>query len=564
MKRLSLRLSLCVVAAAATCVPLMPAQAETHKPFYSRLNPKTWFKKSEPEGRAKIVDEQSQIVPGSATTSVRPHLTEDPFAIPLTETAKSPSSVEKPRTQTADRSTPQIAPSVATRSAVNDAANDFEEFGSSKKPNATKAGEAPSAEARVARKPASKGGANQFEEGFDDEFNALVKSVKSEQSSAPALPDLAEANSGITKTVRQRDRERQSASANEATGLVSDAAKGALSEFEQFAAEQASSVTAANTDTPVEQRRVAKSASQSLAKPKRELLDPDSTTTSGSSDAIETRDVIATSRRGMESSILRGGLAQDASSKDGREAAGSRLTQTSGTTPRSTEKTLIAPRTSASQLPEVRSSLAARDDMPLIVPNDQVPERRLYVASQSYRAATSTSAASNQSAATETALVPTITAPRVAPMPQEEITPRVSANRAPALTLPEPSKVRQLAYEDQAPVESRLPLLSIGGGMSAPAADESATGPLLFPTSSLDGDIQDTVKADKSVRETAPTIDWPDAADATAPTKKKSSALVMVLAIVGVGLGLGYMLRRKAAVVTTGGTAVGDSPEIRS
>jgi len=542
----------------------MPVQAETHKPFYSRLNPKTWFKKSEPEGRAKIVDEQSKIAPGSATASVRTHLTEDPFAIPPTETAKSPSSLEKPRTQTADRSAPQIAPSVAPRSAVSDATNDFEEFGSPTMPSATRTIETPSGGARVARKPVSKVGANQFEEGFDDEFNALVKSVKSEQSSAPALPELSDPTESIAKTVPQRGRERLTAAANEATERGTSTAKETLSEFEQFAADQEGSRTNTETETSTEQRRVVKSVSQPLAKPKRELLDPDSTTDRGVEDTIAARDVIASSRRGMESSILRGGLAEDANSQQGREAAGSRLTQTSGTTPRTNDKALVTPRTRLTQLPELRPSLAARDEMPLIVPNDQVPERRLYIASQSYRAANSTGVATDQPAPTETAHNPTMISPRMAPIPQEEIAPRVSANRAPTLTLPEPSKVRQLAYEDQAPVESRLPLLSIGGGIPAPGVDENAAGPLLFPTSTLDSGMKDVAQSEKPVRETAPTIDWPDAADATAPAKKKSGALVMVLAIVGVALGLGYMLRRKAAVATTGGTAVVDSPEIRS
>ena len=45
---------------------------------------------------------------------------------------------------------------------------------------------------------------------------------------------------------------------------------------------------------------------------------------------------------------------------------------------------------------------------------------------------------------------------------------------------------------------------------------------------------------------------------------KKSGALMMVLAIVGAALGLGVVLRRKAAIATTSGTAVGDSPEMGS
>lgn len=554
MKRLSLRLSICVAAAALSCAPFMAVQAESHKPFYSRLNPKTWFKKDQPEGRAKVIDEQPKVAPGSATTSVRPHLTEDPFALPPQDGAKSPSTNEKPRTQTVETAKPQIAPTLPQRSAMT-AEGDFEEFGTNTKTAAKPA------DSRTPRKASSGADANQFEEGFDTEFDALVKSVQREkQSAAPSLPELPDTKTAARAQAAFDDESEPVAARKEAKGGATEA----LNDFEQFVAEQeAGSTTKANDTHPIEQR-VAKSMTP-LAKPKRQILDPDTPAADESSPSLEPREVVAQSRREMEASPLRSGFASDDSAAPSREADGSKLTQTSGTAARMAERAASISKSRSNQLPEVRAGLATRDDLPLIVPNDQVPERKLYVASQTYRAqsaVTQTRTATTETAAT-TVAEPTLPAVstslrQTAP---DEVAPRVSANRAPALTLPEPAKVRQLAFEDQAP-EPRLPLLSIGGN-SAPASN--ANGPLLFPSTALDGDAKpESAKEIATSRERAPTIDWPEANEATAPAKKKSGALMMVVAIAAIGVGLGFMLRKKAAVATTGGTAVGDSPEMGS
>lgn len=590
MKRLSLRLTVCVTALALSCAPLMTARAESRKPLFSRLNPKSWFKKSdEPDGKMKTVDEPAKGPAGSATSSVRPHLkNEDPFVIPPTNSANSPATVEKSKTPAVDRSAPQLAPSIADRpGTAKVTSNDFEEFGRDRKPAATKTAEPKTKN----RSTASTSSGNQFEEGFDEDFAALVNKAKSE---APKLPEPAAKVRDVAQSAPRLDRSLlPDLPESEPAAAIRSSSREKVSEFEKFVAEREGKVESeaaefesfGRSKAAAAEAAVAKPTpvAQSVSKPKRMLLDPEEE----SSDQIETHvsrepsEVIAESRRELKnSSLLRNQLAAEAGDEPVEKPAPTKLAQTSISTDRSREKLLAPAPNLARSLPntateartvtrpESRPVVAAREELPLIVPNDQVPDRRLYVANQTFRTAsaeTVTTAPSREPLPSVGSIeVPSSNLAARSNSGPVDIAPRAAANKAPGQAVADNNRVRQLSHEDQNPVELRYPVLSIGASPAA-ESEASSNSPLLFPPSGIHGEAADGMKrSETSIRESAPPIDWPDADEAQPVAAKKSGALMMVLAIVGAALGLGVVLRRKAAIATTSGTAVGDSPEMGS
>ncbi len=581
MKRLSLRLTVCVTALALTCAPLMTVRAESRKPLFSRLNPKSWFKKSdEPDGKMKTVDEPTKGPAGAATSSVRSHLkNEDPFVIPPTNSANSPATVDKSRTPAVDRSAPQLAPSIADRpGTAKVTSNDFEEFGRDRKPTSSKTSEAQPKN----RSTAASSGGNQFEDGFDEDFAAIVNKAKAD---APKLPDPAAKARDVAQSAPRLDRSLLPDLPEREPATETRSRSERVSEFERFVSEREGKVQSeaaefesfGRSSATAEEPAAAEPTppARTVAKAKRLLLDPEDESPQEVEKHVsrEPSEVIAESRRELKSSsLLRNQLAAETGDERTEKPAPTKLSQLTVSADRSRDK-VVAPapnlaRSRSNAATESRPVVVAREELPLIVPNDQVPDRRLYVANQTFRTASAETVVTVPSKEPLPSVgsieVPTSNlAARSNPAPVE-IAPRAAANKAPSQVMADNNRVRQLSHEDQNPVELRYPVLSIGASPVA-ESEASSNSPLLFPPAGIHGEAGDGAKrSDLSARESAPPIDWPDADEVQPVAGKKSGALIAVLGIVGAALGLGVVLRKKAAIATTSGTAVGDSPEMGS
>ncbi len=189
MKRPTLRISVfAATIALSTLGTCAIAQAEGPKPFYSKLNPKNWFRKSDDaakkEDSKKADNEKSETkVSGETTTATRPYLKDDPFLVTPVDDEEAPAKVTKqaeakdlpeihakPKAST-ERQTAKAAPAAKTPAESTPAP--------AKTPTAAKAPTTAKAPAN-AKGPANKGKQNEFAEGFDGDFAKLVETVKQE------------------------------------------------------------------------------------------------------------------------------------------------------------------------------------------------------------------------------------------------------------------------------------------------------------------------------------------------------------------------------------------------
>lgn len=189
MKRPTLRISVfAATIALSTLGTCAITQAEGPKPFYSKLNPKNWFRKSDDaakkeESKKEDKEKSETKVSGDTTTATRPYLKDDPFLVtpvddeeaPAKETKQAdakdlPEIHAKPKAST-ERQTAKAAPAAKAPAESTPAP--------AKTPATAKAPTTAKAPAN-AKAPAGKGKQNEFAEGFDGDFAKLVETVKQE------------------------------------------------------------------------------------------------------------------------------------------------------------------------------------------------------------------------------------------------------------------------------------------------------------------------------------------------------------------------------------------------
>ena len=595
MKRPILRLSIFAVTLLAASAPFLAARAE-HRPFYSRLNPKTWFKKD--DAKSKSVEEP-KTAKATANSSVRPYLKEDPFSDPVGEADRSGANTirEVPEIVTNNRpgaNTPQFAPSLknsGSASAKPSASVDDEFMPFPRSESANNKRSAPSDTADVSRPrskpavPSSSG--SPFEDGFDQNFAKLVDEAQRESGATkrprvepepsrevaadspketprPARPGFAR----IREETKPRVREYANSPIDD-PDAVNNAVR---SDFEQFMAERDGNIPAKKPRIPTES--VAEESTQrrqELDRRVRSFVKDEAIEESDDTQApAEARIIISDSRRRLEeSSALKNSFAQEDTDTDSP-----RLTQTSGTearreryTPANNPATVRSRPSEPVVTSKPTYQRPTNQEMPLIVPNEMVPDRKAYLTTRSSgtnnRPLNSTSNTerrdesaprNNTSINNDVLAAPLVSRPSAPALPAlPEVTPRASANQSPALSVPEPTPVRQLSFNEHPAIEPRLPLLSIGSS----AAESSKESGLLFPTDS-DSKLPGAKKT-----ESAPPIDWPDPAESVA--KPKQGNALVTLGIIAAGIAAaGVVLRKKLATATASTTSVGDSPESQS
>lgn len=610
MKRPTLRLSVfAATLALSTFSVCAVSQADSPKPFYSRLNPKNWFRKSEEPGKTKVSDlsDSKSSVSGETTVATRPQLKDDPFLVAPVADAPAPIAAAK---KPAATDLPEIQPK----------AKAAPERQTAKAPST----KAPAASA--ARTPA-KPRKNEFVEEFDGDFARLVESVRddspveSEESQAPIprrskpeaktvaksptttkpeaplMPDLGgtdEAIEEVTESVSSLPPAAKKVAAKtpevrgprvveKAEETVAESSNSA-DDFERFAAEQESKAVTA-------EKKVAKAAepAKSLTA-KTEAVTKITPEEAAAEAPAVADDFVASSRKEMDTALARTAQAQRA-----REAASK---ATIAATPE-VKKPITLPKSEplARPKPSLESVIARKttpasdapvklltpiDSSGLIVSNDLVPDRKLYTTSQAFQQAARSAKAEINMASNATVPAPVESQPEAkatersgggiiilpAKPPREldkaphQSTARVTANKAPVRTSPDGSKVQQLSYEDTASIETHLPVMSISPGK---AAAPDSNGPL-FILPKAESEETTAATTEKTTRASAPILEFPEETESLRPKKRGSSGWVLAtLAFIAAGCGIGVMIRKKgqlAAIAASPVNTAGENPAV--
>lgn len=549
-------LRICVFAAtiAASLSLSHQAQADERKPFFSRLNPRTWFQKKDSQAAEEDAARAAEQRPGAESSSTRAYLKDDPFgAIPGTGGATMPVVTPKVVAKSPiNRDPVPVAQPSANRPVARTPQAPDNRSGSVRITDQEAASERESVPvaSQSPRKSKARPSGNDFVDDFDKDYAKIVATTRRD-----SLPDsdeelsLPTKSSSVAKTAAKPAPESRAVTKTDArpSAAARNSELPSLPELPDD--ESVNEAPRAVAKTSSNARRQA--ALDELARAARgETNLPDDADDSFSAPAP---------KAGVERSVANRQPAQkptvqqfepDAEEIETRPAPKSYTDRKSVARteqrPLPRTETLNAQRGSSSGL-----QLLAPDTLnSLIVSNELVPERRHYTGSQSYRASNVMSPESADELPVVISGSPSNRSPRsqASFASSNEPIARVSSNKASTRSLPDHSKFQQMSF-DETDAESRLPLLSIGAG-SKPAAAES--GPLFLLPDVSKGSNGEASDSQKAAKESAPAFDFSD--QTAKPESKKApwGTLFTILGLIAVGCGVGVRLRKKGQLATAG------------
>ena len=574
MIRPTLRICVFAAAIAASLTHSHHSQADEKKPFFSRLNPRTWFQKNGDKDLKRVeqdADRASEQRSGTEMTSTRPHLKDDPFGISPAETGstlpsispkvaarppinRDPVPVARPSVNQPVARTPLAPDSRSGSVRVTDIDAETEVEGDS----------APIASQKPKTSKTRRVG-NDFVDNFDKDYAKIVATTRRDNlPDSDDEPQTQAKPSSFAKTPAT-----PSAAARPATKTVARTAAPArdsdlpsLPDLPDSESAIEGSREVART-TSNDRRQASIDALARAARMENSLPNDSDDSFSASGLKADLERPVASRQRAQQPTARH----YEADTDDVETRSISKSQADRKTAARTEQRPL--PRTEILNAQRGTSSgltlLAPDTQNSLIVSNELVPERRHYTGSQSYRAnagaASSTSSSTTTTTTTDSAdQLPVVQSGgagirssrgQVSYAASNEPVAKVSSNKASVRSDPTNSTFRQMSYDDSE-AESRLPLLSIGAGSAPSGADN---GPLLLLPDVSNAGHEAVVGREKVVaQESAPAFEWPDKLAQPEPKKAPFGTLFTILGLMAVGCGVGLRLRKKGQLATAGQT----------